>query len=69
MILNFVDLAIREAGGAFGKMEVAREEEYFYKKVILLIFIFHIEQCIYFWLFFFLFVIETATRTAKKIEN
>lgn len=28
--------AIREAGGAFGKMEVAREEEYFYKKVILL---------------------------------
>lgn len=25
--------AIREAGGAFGKMEAAREEEYFYKKV------------------------------------
>lgn len=25
--------AIREAGGAFGKMEVAREEEFFYKKV------------------------------------
>lgn len=24
--------AIREAGGAFGKIEVAREEEYFYKK-------------------------------------
>jgi len=24
--------AIREAGGAFGKLEVAREEEYFYKK-------------------------------------
>lgn len=26
-------IAIREAGGAFGKMEVAREEEYFYRKV------------------------------------
>lgn len=25
--------AIREAGGAFGKLEAAREEEYFYKKV------------------------------------
>jgi len=25
--------SIREAGGAFGKMEAAREEEYFYKKV------------------------------------
>lgn len=25
--------AIREAGGAFGKIEVAREEEFFYKKV------------------------------------
>lgn len=25
--------AIREAGGAFAKLEVAREEEYFYKKV------------------------------------
>ncbi|KAI5631793.1 mitochondrial ATPase inhibitor, IATP domain-containing protein [Phthorimaea operculella] len=24
--------AIREAGGAFGKMEAAREDEYFYKK-------------------------------------
>ncbi|XP_018784725.1 PREDICTED: ATPase inhibitor A, mitochondrial [Bactrocera latifrons] len=24
--------SIREAGGAFGKMEAAREEEYFYKK-------------------------------------
>jgi len=24
--------AIREAGGAFGKMEVAHEEEYFYKQ-------------------------------------
>lgn len=29
----FVHVAIREAGGAFGKLEVAREEEYFYKKV------------------------------------
>lgn len=27
--------AIREAGGAFGKLEAAREEEYFYKKVSL----------------------------------
>lgn len=26
--------AIREAGGAFGKIEVAREAEYFYKKVL-----------------------------------
>lgn len=26
--------SIREAGGAFGKMEAAREDEYFYKKVI-----------------------------------
>lgn len=25
--------SIREAGGSFGKMEAAREEEYFYKKV------------------------------------
>ena len=25
--------AIREAGGAFGKMEAAREEQYFYKLV------------------------------------
>lgn len=25
--------SIREAGGAFGKMEAAREEEYFYKQV------------------------------------
>lgn len=25
--------SIREAGGAFGKMEAAREGEYFYKKV------------------------------------
>lgn len=25
--------SIREAGGAFGKAEAAREEEYFYKKV------------------------------------
>lgn len=25
--------SIREAGGAFGKVEAAREEEYFYKKV------------------------------------
>lgn len=25
--------SIREAGGAFGKQEAAREEEYFYKKV------------------------------------
>ncbi|XP_068626809.1 ATPase inhibitor mai-2, mitochondrial-like [Battus philenor] len=24
--------AIRDAGGSFGKMQVAREEEYFYKK-------------------------------------
>lgn len=24
---------IRQAGGAFGKMEAAREEEYFYRKV------------------------------------
>lgn len=28
--------SIREAGGAFGKMEAAREEEYFYKKVSIL---------------------------------
>jgi hypothetical protein len=26
--------AIRDAGGAFGKMEAGREEEYFYKKVV-----------------------------------
>lgn len=26
--------SIRSAGGAFGKMQAAREEEYFYKKVI-----------------------------------
>lgn len=26
--------SIREAGGAFGKAEAAKEEEYFYKKVI-----------------------------------
>lgn len=26
--------SIREAGGAFGKAEAAREEEYFYEKVI-----------------------------------
>lgn len=26
---------IREAGGAFGRLEAAREEEYFYKLVIL----------------------------------
>lgn len=25
--------SIREAGGSFGKMEVAHEEEYFYKQV------------------------------------
>lgn len=25
--------SIREAGGAFGKMEASREEEYFYKQV------------------------------------
>jgi hypothetical protein len=25
--------SIREAGGAFGKMEAAREEEFFYKQV------------------------------------
>lgn len=25
--------SIREAGGAFGKAEAAKEEEYFYKKV------------------------------------
>lgn len=25
--------AIREAGGAFGRLEAAREEEFFYKKV------------------------------------
>ena len=25
--------SIRDAGGAFGKQEVAREEEYFHKKV------------------------------------
>jgi hypothetical protein len=25
--------SIREAGGAFGKMEAGREEEYFYKQV------------------------------------
>lgn len=25
--------AIREAGGAFGKMEAAREDEFFYKQV------------------------------------
>ena len=25
--------SIREAGGAFGKVEAGREEEYFYKKV------------------------------------
>lgn len=25
--------SIREAGGSFGKMEAAREEEYFYKQV------------------------------------
>lgn len=25
--------SIREAGGAFGKIEAAREEEYFYRKV------------------------------------
>lgn len=29
--------SIREAGGAFGKMEAAREEEYFYKKVLLFV--------------------------------
>lgn len=27
--------SIREAGGAFGRMEAAREEEFFYKKVCL----------------------------------
>jgi hypothetical protein len=26
--------AIRDAGGAFGRMEAGREEEYFYKKVV-----------------------------------
>lgn len=26
---------IREAGGAFGKMEAAREEQYFYEKVVM----------------------------------
>ena len=26
--------AIREAGGSFGKMEAAREDQYFYEKVI-----------------------------------
>lgn len=25
--------AIRDAGGSFGKMQAAREDEYFYKKV------------------------------------
>lgn len=34
--MGFFSVAIREAGGAFGKMEVAREEEYFYKKVSLI---------------------------------
>lgn len=29
--------AIREAGGTFGKMEVAREEEYFYRTVSLFV--------------------------------
>lgn len=27
--------SIREAGGSFGKNEAAREEEYFYKKVLM----------------------------------
>lgn len=27
--------SIREAGGAFGKMEAAREDEYFYKQVLI----------------------------------
>lgn len=31
--------SIREAGGAFGKMEAAREEEYFYKKVYINLFV------------------------------
>lgn len=30
---NFSFAAIREGGGAFAKLEIAREEEYFYKKV------------------------------------
>lgn len=30
---------IREAGGAFGEMGAAREEEYFYKKVRFLFFL------------------------------
>lgn len=33
-MLFFYYLAIREAGGAFARLEVAREEEYFHKKVI-----------------------------------
>lgn len=32
--------SIREAGGSFGKLEAAREEEYFYKKVSVRTYIF-----------------------------
>lgn len=36
--------SIREAGGSFGKMEAAHEEEYFYKKVSILVCI--VEPCL-----------------------
>lgn len=39
--------AIREAGGAFGKMEAAREDEYFYKKVIYLLLYFEWGEIIF----------------------
>lgn len=32
-VVLFIYLAIREAGGAFGKIEAAREEDYFLRMV------------------------------------
>jgi len=41
--------AIREAGGSFGKMEAAREEEFFYKQVrCSYINIYHYLSCVIF---------------------
>lgn len=34
--------SIREAGGAFGKIEAGREEEFFYKKVRPIVELFHL---------------------------
>uniref|UniRef100_A0A0K0DKQ2 ATPase inhibitor, mitochondrial n=1 Tax=Angiostrongylus cantonensis TaxID=6313 RepID=A0A0K0DKQ2_ANGCA len=36
--------SIRDAGGAFGKMEAAREDEYFYKKVVISVHLYFVKE-------------------------